>query len=60
MNSSSKSAEHFFSASGGVVAPTEGDGDPFAALDDLMVVVEAMCPTWPQRDTFESTPPLQL
>lgn len=26
--------------------------DPFEALDDLMAVVEALCPTWPQRATF--------
>jgi len=24
--------------------------DPFAAFDDLMVVVEALCPTWPARE----------
>lgn len=25
---------------------------PFAALDDLMVVVEALCPRWPEREGF--------
>jgi hypothetical protein len=29
--------------------------DPFAALDDLMCVVEALCPTWPQRPKFEGS-----
>ena len=24
--------------------------DPFEALDDLMTVVEALCPRWPERD----------
>lgn len=23
--------------------------DPYAAFDDLMCVVEALCPVWPQR-----------
>lgn len=27
--------------------------DPFKALEDLMVVVEALCPTWPTRETFQ-------
>ena len=31
-------------------APTERD--PFEALDSLMVVVEALCPTWPERGKF--------
>lgn len=26
--------------------------DPFEALDDLMQVVEMLCPTYPARDTF--------
>jgi hypothetical protein len=26
--------------------------DPFADLDDLMVVVEALCPEWPARGVF--------
>ncbi len=28
------------------------DRDPFEALDDLMTVVEALCPVWPQREVF--------
>ncbi len=32
---------------GVVVAPQLRD--PYAALDDLMMVVEALCPTWPDR-----------
>jgi hypothetical protein len=29
--------------------------DPFVALDDLMCVVEALCPRWPERPTFEAS-----
>lgn len=29
--------------------------DPFAALDDLMCVVEGLCPRWPERPTFEKS-----
>ena len=33
----------------GVVTPPADTRDPFAALDDLMAVVEAFCPRWPAR-----------
>jgi len=39
---------------GGVHAPPLRESDPFLELDDLMAVVEALCPTWPQRGTFTS------
>ncbi len=29
--------------------------DPFEALDDLMQVVEALCPRWPERESFGDT-----
>ena len=29
--------------------------DPYAALDDLMCVIEALCPKWPERPTFEGS-----
>ena len=29
-------------------------GDPFAALDQLLVVVEALCPAWPPRAPAEA------
>ena len=29
--------------------------DPYRTLDDLMAVVEALCPTWPRRGTFVKT-----
>jgi hypothetical protein len=28
--------------------------DPFEELDDLMVVIEALCPVWPSREIFSS------
>lgn len=28
--------------------------DPYAVLDDLMVVVEALCPRWPERGAFRT------
>jgi hypothetical protein len=34
--------------------------DPFRALDDLMVVVEAVCPQWPERRPFERTGDMRL
>jgi hypothetical protein len=36
-------------------APSEHQRDPFAALDDLMTVVEALCPKWPDRDITRGT-----
>jgi hypothetical protein len=37
---------------GGVRVAIAAPTDPYQALDDLMTVVEALCPTWPQRETF--------
>lgn len=34
---------------------TQASRDPFAALDDLMCVVEALCARWPERPTFEGS-----
>jgi hypothetical protein len=37
----------------GVVRDAEGQyADPFAQLDSLMVVVEQLCPRWPERPSF--------
>jgi hypothetical protein len=33
------------------IAPSSAQ-DPFQALDDLMQVIEALCPVWPPRDPF--------
>ncbi len=40
---------------GGSRVPPTPESDPFRVLDDLMSVVEALCPTWPQRGPFVST-----
>ena len=41
-----------FVADGGVQEHTSSSRDPYVVLDDLMVVVEALCPVWPARPTF--------
>ncbi len=33
----------------GIVASPPDTRDPFVALDDLMLVIEALCPEWPSR-----------
>lgn len=35
-------------------------GDPYLALDQLMVVVEALCPVWPSRPTFADAGEMRL
>jgi hypothetical protein len=37
-------------ADGGVTIAVKDARDPYEVLDDLMVVVEALCPIWPARD----------
>ncbi len=59
MNSYAKSTECLF-AEGGIVAPVSGERDPFEVLDDLMAVIEALCPVWPHRETFEKARVLRL
>jgi hypothetical protein len=40
---------------GGIThVPAATDRDPFEALDDLMTVIEALCPVWPHREIFSS------
>jgi hypothetical protein len=34
---------------------THHERDPYKALDELMSVVEALCPTWPPRENFRET-----
>ena len=43
-----------FAADGGISAPLLSERDPYETLDDLMVVVEALCPRWPPRGTFRA------
>lgn len=41
---------------GGIThVPAVTSRDPFEALDDLMTVIEALCPVWPNREIFSST-----
>jgi hypothetical protein len=45
-----------FAADGGKAhVPAATSRDPFEALDDLMTVIEALCPVWPSRATFSPT-----
>ena len=45
-----------FAADGGIThVPAATSRDPFEALDDLMTVIEALCPVWPSREIFSST-----
>lgn len=52
MNSLAKSIEPPLAGDGGLRAFARDEEDPFRQLDDLMAVVEALCPVWPQRDAF--------
>lgn len=47
-------------ADGGAPAGLPSDRDPFEVLDDLMTVVEALCPSWPPRSAFGSMPDMRL
>ena len=38
---------------GGLQEDISSNRDPFEILNDLMLVVEALCPVWPERETFE-------
>jgi hypothetical protein len=40
------------SGDGGISSPPSDTRDPFEVLDDLMQVIEALCPTWPDRELF--------
>lgn len=45
-----------FAADGGITHVQAATGrDPLEALDDLMMVIEALCPVWPNREIFSST-----
>ena len=37
-------------ASSGIVAAVTSEREPYEALDDLMSVIEALCPRWPRRE----------
>lgn len=52
MSSSERSAEPPFVADLGVQPPAPPEMDPYQTLDDLMAVVEMLCPEWPIRKPF--------
>jgi hypothetical protein len=54
MSSSEKSTDAPIIAGGGVPAPERVVADPYQALDELMAVIEELCPVWPPRPTFTS------
>lgn len=52
MSSCEKSTDAPLAAEGGVRVTPELPGDPYRVLDDLMAVIEQLCPQWPERDVF--------
>jgi hypothetical protein len=50
--STSGEQTHPLVAEGGIPYTPDPNRDPFEALDDLMTVVDALCPTWPSREPF--------
>ena len=60
MSSSAKSAEanrvagqgQPIAGGGGIASASVSEGDPFIRLEELMEVVEELCPVWPARGTF--------
>lgn len=52
MSSSEKSTDAPIIAEGGVNVPSPAPADPYQALDELMAVIEELCPVWPPRPTF--------
>lgn len=56
MSSCEKSTEQPIAAEGGLERTPEDSRceNPYAVLDDLMTVIEVLCPRWPERE-----PPLK-
>ena len=54
MNSSATKPEPHFAKEAGIDTSGPPAEDPYQALDDLMMAVEALCPEWPQRPTFSN------
>jgi hypothetical protein len=36
----------------GLESAAASDRDPYEVLDELMLVVEQLCPVWPERELF--------
>jgi hypothetical protein len=60
MSSSERLPEPPFAASAGIKSAALRPEDWLRALDDLMVVVEALCPQWPEREPFTRTGTMRL
>lgn len=55
MSCSKKSIDVPMAAAGGLrPPPVAAPVDPFQVLDDLMAVIEELCPVWPPRATFRN------
>jgi hypothetical protein len=52
LNSCAPQTETPLAGEGELSTPAWAGNDPYQALDDLMAVVETLCPVWPERDTF--------
>jgi hypothetical protein len=52
MNSSPRSPEQPFADDAGIEVPAAPNEDPYRALDELMAVIEVLCPVWPEREPF--------
>ena len=52
MKSSAKPSEPPFAANARLAPVMCIEEDPYRALDDLMAVVEVLCPVWPPREGF--------
>lgn len=55
MTSFAKSVEQPLANEGGLEQSVRQEADPYGALDDLMAVVETLCPEWPQRPALLNT-----
>ncbi|HET9049865.1 MAG TPA: hypothetical protein VFN29_12995 [Chiayiivirga sp.] len=60
MSSCANSPDFPFAADAGIQAPIVPEQDPYRALDELMVVVEALCAQWPERETFVDSGQMRL
>lgn len=52
MTFSSNSTDQPLVNDAGVAPQLVSDEDPYRVLDELMFIVEALCPNWPDRDAF--------
>ena len=50
--SSNEQQPHPLASEGGISESPADSRAPFEVLDDLMQVIEALCPTWPERELF--------